>query len=191
MEIRTFLAFELPDDIKDRVIKVLKDAKKTLSDIRWVKVGNIHLTVVFMGNIKEEDLPGIKKNISHVCSRYGAFHLSLSGAGVFPNKHKPNVLWLGLDGDTQRLSFFKSDLEKKFATYGIQQEKRRFKSHLTLGRFRKKIKVDLLLDQFLNEYNDFGKDICEFSRLTLFKSDLTPSGAQYTRLESWPLTGQK
>ncbi|MBW1763890.1 MAG: hypothetical protein JRJ23_03990, partial [Deltaproteobacteria bacterium] len=63
MEIRSFLAFELPGEIKDTVARVSDVAKRTRMDVRWIDVDNIHLTVLFMGNIREADFSDIRTSI--------------------------------------------------------------------------------------------------------------------------------
>ena len=99
MAIRSFLAFEIPPDMKEAITGVLEEIRRSNLDIRWVKVDNIHLTVVFIGSIREEDLPEIRAAVGPVCSRYGPFDISLKGPGFFPNARRPRVIWIGLDGD--------------------------------------------------------------------------------------------
>ena len=137
MEIRSFLAFELPADVMSKMEKVSGQLKKTPLSVKWVNPKNIHLTVVFLGNIREDDLSEIEKSTGIVCSRYDSFEISLNGIGVFPNIRLPRVIWLGLDGDMERMSFFRDTLQKRLNPFGVKQEKRKFKPHLTLGRFRK------------------------------------------------------
>ena len=74
--------------------------------------------------------------------------------------------------------------------FGIKEEKRRFNPHLTLGRFRKGAKSDVHLDKILLHYKHLTSQECMLRELSLFKSDLRPGGAVYTKLNTWPL-GQK
>lgn len=190
MEMRSFLAFELPEPIKDVVSRVSGEMKKTPLDVRWVKVDNIHLTIVFMGSIRA-DLPDhMGPLIGKICRNFGPFPISLKGVGVFSNRRNPRVLWIGLDGDTERMSRFRDAMQKDLEPFGIKEEKKRFNPHLTLGRFRKGAKTGAPLDAILEKYNDLTSPACLLSELILFKSDLKPGGAVYTRLNTWPLTGQ-
>jgi 2'-5' RNA ligase len=190
MEIRSFLAFELPPEIKSIVSHASRDMRKFPIDIRWVKVSNIHLTIVFMGNINAENLEGIHENVERVCHRYGPFDVSLKGAGVFPGRGNPRVLWIGLEGDLKRMSHFKSALHKHLSPFGIKVEKRSFRPHLTLGRFRKGPKAGPPLDELLSIYKDLSSPVCSLGQLVMFKSDLKPDGAEYTILKVWPLEGR-
>ena len=191
MAIRSFLAFELPYEIKNIVLDVSKDARKSLLNVKWVKVDNIHLTVVFMGNIRGEDITHIKLAVKKVCMEFGPFEISLKGSGVFPNSRRPRVLWLGLDGEIKRMSFLRDNLQKRLKDFGVEQEKRIFRPHLTLGRFRKGGGNDFSLDDILSKYKDVESPPCRLNEVVLYKSELRPEGAKYTKLESWLLDGKR
>jgi len=191
MKIRSFLAFELPIEIKEIVARVSGEIRRYHLDVRWVKVDNIHLTVVFMGDIHTEELKSIKERVKKSCFKYAPFEISLQGVGFFPNRRNPQVLWLGLNGALERISFFRNSLQKGLKSFGVKQEKRRFKPHLTLGRFRKSKGRDSLPDELITRYKYPASPICPLNELVLFKSELQPGGAVHTKLESWRLTGKK
>ena len=191
MKIRSFLAFELPLEIKNIVARVSGELRQSTLNARWVKVDNIHLTVVFMGSIETEDIPAIARGVQEVCQTYAPFDISLKGIGCFPNTRSPRVLWLGLDGDLEPLSEFRDALQGHLTGFGIKEEKRKFKPHLTLARFRKPKKMDAKEDQLLSKYEDISSAVCSLKELILFKSDLKPTGAVYTKVESWPLMGDR
>ncbi|MCP4667283.1 MAG: RNA 2',3'-cyclic phosphodiesterase [Deltaproteobacteria bacterium] len=190
MEIRSFLAFELPPEIKSIVSHASQDMSRFPIDVRWVKVNNIHLTMVFMGNIHPENLKGIGENVERVCHRYGPFDISLKGAGVFANRRNPRVLWVGLKGALERMSHFKGALHKHLRPFGVKVEKRSFRPHLTLGRFPKGARPGPALDELLTKYEDLGSPVCSLGQLVMFRSDLKPGGAEYTNLKAWPLEGR-
>jgi len=191
MEIRSFLAFELPLDIKEIVARVSSEIRKSPLNVRCVHVDNIHLTVIFMGNIKTGDIVNIGAEVEKVCFRYSSFDVSLREMGFFPNKRNPRVLWLGLDGDLERMSHFRDSLQKQLGSFGIKEEKRRFTPHLTLGRFRNPHKGKSQLNEFIMGYRDLTSPVCPLNELILFQSTLKPSGAEYTKLGSWPLSGDE
>ena len=191
MEIRSFLAFELPEEIKGIITHVSEDLRKSSPDLKWVRVDNIHLTLVFMGNVKRDDLPAIGDAARKVCQGYGHFNISMKGMGVFPNRRNPRVIWLGLEGDLERMSFLRDALQKHLRPFGIKEEKRRFKPHLTIGRFRKVGKSNFNIDEAITKYGAMTSPVCILKELILFKSDLKPTGAVYTKLETWPLFGEK
>lgn len=191
MEIRSFLAFELPSEIKEIVSHAYQDMRKTPLDVRWVKPENIHLTVVFMGNVRNEHLQPIANAVGEVCQGFGPFEIFLQGTGVFSSRRYPRVLWIGLAGNLERMSDFRDGLQSGLAPFGIKQERRRFKPHLTLGRFRKGTRTGFHLEEVLSNYQRLTSGVCAVHELVMFKSDLKPGGAVYSKLKQWPLSGKR
>jgi 2'-5' RNA ligase len=189
MGIRSFLAFELPPDIKAIVTRVSGEARKSSLDVRWVRPEFIHLTVVFMGDIESEQVSQMENPLAAVCSNHRPFSISLKPMGCFPNSRNPRVIWLGIGGDLERMSRFKNDLEQVLSPFGIKGEERAFKPHLTLGRFKKPGKREPELERLLSTYRDLSSPDCDLNELVLFRSDLKPGGAVYSKMLSWPLSG--
>ena len=189
MEIRSFLAFELPADIKRVITEVSRAGRELPLDLRWVKRDNIHLTVVFMGNVPEEKIQSIGESVKKVCTGTDPFDVSPGSLGFFGNRRHPRVLWIGLNGEVNRMGRFRDALQKCLKPYGIKTERRPFKPHLTLGRFKKGARPWPHLDQMIWEYADIKGRVCSLGDLVLFKSDLTSGEAVYTKLDTWPLGG--
>jgi len=189
MGIRSFLAFELPEKIKEIIVRISEDLRRSGLDIRYVKPDNIHLTVVFMGSISRDYAGPIGKEVETVCKRYGSFEISLKGCGIFGGRGNPRVLWIGLDGDIQGMADLRDSLQHKLAPFGIKEETRGFKPHLTLARFRKNFRPSEKFDEFLIKHHSLSSPICRVSELVMFRSDLNPGGAIYTKLNAWPLGG--
>jgi len=191
MAIRSFLAFELPPEIKEQVRQVSENLKRSKMDVRWVKPDNIHLTIVFLGDIREGDISAIAREVEQVCCGFHPFDLHLKGLGLFPDRRRPRVLWAGYDGDIERMASLRDVLHERLIPFEIRPEKRQFKPHLTLGRFRNPGKGNVNLDEILNLHDSLSSPSFQVSELVLFKSELRPQGPEYTRLESWPLAADK
>lgn len=189
MKLRSFLAFELSGPLKESLGQVAQDLKKTSLDAKWVKIDHIHLTVIFLGDIEEQWLNQIDAAARTACSLFAPFTVHLKSMGCFPNKKRARVLWLGLGGDIVRMAELQKTLQKGLNPLNIKEEDREFKPHLTLGRFRTPGNQGQLLDTILQQYQDLTSPVILLTELVLFKSDLKPGGAEYTRLRSWPLTG--
>jgi len=188
MKIRSFLAFELPDDIKSIVTRVSGEIRKSFLDVRWVRPESIHLTMVFMGDVQSEQIPPMGESLGSVCANHTSFTISLRPMGCFPNIRNPRVIWLGIDGDLERMSRFRDDLQRVLSPFGIKEEERAFRPHLTLGRFKKPAKRQGEIEQMLTKYSDLSSPARILNELFLFRSDLKPGGAVYTRMLSWRLS---
>ncbi|MBN2062521.1 MAG: RNA 2',3'-cyclic phosphodiesterase [Deltaproteobacteria bacterium] len=191
MAIRSFLAFKLPPDIRSMVDKISQDLRESRMDVKWVELEKIHLTILFLGDLEESDIHRMESTIEKLCRQYSHFNLSLDGIGLFPNNKKPRVLWLGIGGSLDRMCVFRDDLQDHLEPFRIKREGRAFKPHLTLGRFRNPAGNNEGLREITMKYRIISSPICPVNELFLFKSELKPSGAIYTRLNSWALTGEK
>jgi len=188
--IRSFLAIGIPEEILGEIGRLQERLKREIrGDIRWVRPEGIHLTLKFFGDIPE----GAVSDISPVVEKAAAGHdppgLSVSGTGVFPDLRRPRVLWLGMTGDVERLLTLQTALERDLQRIGFPREERPFRPHLTLARIRSQQGLTGL-GRALEKRGD-----CEAGRfvaagLSLFKSDLTPQGAIYTKLREFPFTGR-
>lgn len=191
MAIRSFLAFELSPPIKDVLKELLKDLTPRLQGIRWVPLENIHLTVLFLGDVEETQLEPISQAIEGVSQKYGRFEMKITGVGIFGGIRRPRVLWVGMNGDVERMGYFKNSLEKVLSKFGIKLEDRPFRPHLTLGRFREDFRQTEELQKVLEDYKTLGDRDQVFEEVCLFKSQLTPRGSIYTRLSNFRLSGSK
>ena len=191
MDIRSFLAFELPPETRRVLNRVAAEVHSSPLDGKWVRTGNIHLTVIFLGNIREEELAVMGEAVGRVCALYAPFPIRIKPMGCFPHKRNPRVLWLGLETDLDRMARFRDTMQERLLPFGIKAEKRPFRPHLTLGRFRKAKRADPRVDDLLSFYKDLTSPPGSLNELVLFKSDLKPAGAVYTKMLSWPLSEKR
>lgn len=185
--IRTFIAIELPEKIIYTIRKVQEEIKSYGLKIRWVRPENIHLTLKFLGDIQEADTEKVARAISESVTDYSAISLAVKGIGVFPGIKKPRVLWLGISKQLDLLTALQQTLDEKLEAMGFPKEKRPFKGHLTLGRIKSKIDPKTLHD-VLKKFIQFESEPFVADKIILYKSDLKPKGAVYTKLIETYLT---
>ena len=189
--VRAFLALDPPEEVLREIGRVQSRLKKTVrGDVRWVRPDSIHLTLKFLGDIREESVKSISALAGKAAVEVAPFELAIGGAGVFPDMKRPRVIWLGMDGETERLAIFQNGLERALAEIGFPAEARPFRPHLTLGRIRSPKGLGGLAEALKQAETDADTRFTA-SGLCLLKSDLTPQGAIYTRLAVYPFTGQR
>jgi RNA 2',3'-cyclic 3'-phosphodiesterase len=179
--IRSFIAIELPEAVVSLLARIQQDLKSLRLKAGWVRPQNIHLTLKFLGNIKADDIEKIGGAMKEAAQHCGPFTLTAGGIGFFPGIKRPRVIWVGVGGQTGELFALQRDLEDRLAAVDFPKEKRSFRGHLTLGRFRDGPAPDVIRRVF-EEYANFGKEEFKIHRIVLFKSDLKPSGAVYSQL---------
>jgi 2'-5' RNA ligase len=188
-QIRAFVAFKIPKD----VLAYIRSIQAALSAggiaMRWTSVGNVHLTLKFLGNIQRTDAEKVLEVMESAVRETPPIHLTAKGIGIFPGLRRPRVLWIGLKGDAAPLIDLQHRLDEGLAALGFAREPRPFKAHLTIGRARGPIDpgrlVSLMETAGASESPQFRSD-----NLILFQSELFPSGPVYTELKEAALREQ-
>jgi len=181
--IRTFIAIELPENViagLDRLQRRLKDSRLS---IRWVRPETVHLTLKFLGDIDPETTGPVGEAMTVAVRGHGPLSLAAKGCGVFPGLKNPRIVWAGIAGELPRLKDLQQALDENLALLGFAREKRPFRAHLTLGRCKSR-SDPAILNSALEEAADFQTEPFSADRITLFQSELKPSGPVYTPLLS-------
>ena len=186
--IRTFLAIDLPEEIKVQIENVQTRLKATVKGIKWTRPEGIHLTLKFFGNISENEIADIFRVVDKNTVDIRPLSLKVLTLGTFPNLKRPRVLWLGIGGSVEKLFDLQKEIEKDLESIGFQRENRAFSAHLTLGRIKSPKNVSGLSEIMTNEKHYDAGSFCA-GGLTLLQSDLTPQGAIYTKLAYFPFDG--
>jgi 2'-5' RNA ligase len=187
--LRVFLAVEPPAAVRAEIAAIQERLKKTVRGvIRWVRPAGIHLTLKFFGNIPPPAVDLISGAVAARAGGVAPFDLTVRTVGVFPDLSRPRVVWLGMAGEVERLLVLQKSLEREFGALGFPREERPFRAHLTLGRIKTpKGLVGLARAVETGETATAGS--FRAGELILFRSELTPEGALYTRLAAFPLRG--
>jgi 2'-5' RNA ligase len=180
--IRSFIAVELPDEVLSAVSRVQGHLKSYGFRTKWVRPANIHITLKFLGDIDAGIVDAIANAMVSAAEGCAPISLSAKGIGVFPNTKRPRVLWVGLTGEVNLLIDLQRKLDDWLSDIGFAKERRSFKGHLTLGRFKARVNSREIM-RALREFEDFETPSFMARELTLFKSELRPSGAVYSKLE--------
>ena len=188
--VRLFLALDPPEEVCGEIGRIQERLRRRISgDVRWVRPEAIHLTLKFFGDLPESDIAGISAIVEKTTEGVQPFDLTVGGVGVFPDLHRPRVIWLGMGGDAERLVTFQQGLECALDEIGFPREERPFRPHLTLGRIRAQRGLTGLAG-VLERGETYAAGRFMATVLCLFKSDLTPQGAIYTRLAEYPFAGE-
>jgi len=192
MKIRSFLAFDISDEMKKGLVSIISLLSSKVKGVKWIRPELMHCTVRFFGDVEEELLLGKLSNvIGQEVRHQSPISLVGRGVGVFPNWRYPKVLWAGLHGDTESVISLHAKLEEAFEDFGFKEDKRVLRLHLTLGRAKSKFKGGKTLMKVVEKLGEkeFGKIVVD--SLTLYKSVLAKEGPIYTVLKRFPLGGMK
>ena len=186
-EIRSFIAIELPEEVRGGLARLRNELKRNEHKfVKWVNPDGLHLTLKFLGNIPSKRVTEIINAIEEVTQGVSAFHLEISGLGAFPSLRQARVFWVGIGGEVDKLSKLQQNIDSALAVLGFAKEERPFVPHLTLARLRpgasplERRSFGELVGSTIFE----DKYHIEVEAVSLMRSQLTPAGAVYTRLSA-------
>ena len=175
---RVFIAFDVSDEARDYLFNLQKELSKFVK-AKWVEKKNIHLTLKFLGEIDDEKLEKLKKELSKI--KFKRFDVVLDELGVFPDENFTRVIWVGLKGE----GIF--NLQKKIDEELLElfSQDQKFTSHITLGRV-KAVKDKEKLKEF---FSKIKIDEIKFTvdNFKLYRSELSKDGPKYYLLEEYKL----
>jgi 2'-5' RNA ligase len=180
--IRAFIAVDLDDPVIEKICNVVEILKSRITEIRWLRKENLHLTLKFLGNIAESQVEPIAAALRHPLGLFSPCTISAKGLGVFPDFRRPKILWVGLTGD--QLVQLTAEIESALMPLGFTPENRAFTPHLTIGRWREGNRPAKNLRQKIGSLNDFEFGACAVRQIVLFQSVLKPEGASYSELRT-------
>lgn len=140
--IRAFIAIDVPEDVKRTVSAVGGQLAARLPDgsVRWVKPNAMHLTLRFLGETAETQVPELAQALDEAVAGIPPFALRLGDLGAFPSPRQARVFWVGLSpvepAPPNALSSLKTAVDAALAPLGWAAERGPFTPHLTLGRVR-------------------------------------------------------
>lgn len=183
---RTFIAIELPSDIKTKLVEVVRKFKKCNLDCKWVEPENLHITMKFLGEVKEEKIEAIKKIIAELGHNHAQLEVQLTHFGFFPNECRPRVFFIATSGE-EILKTVAEELEEKLEELCFPKEGR-FRSHITLARLKNTKNIDALKKEIQNI--TLSQTFPIYS-LSLYKSTLTSAGPIYEEIFKAQMSADK
>jgi 2'-5' RNA ligase len=181
---RTFIAIELPEEIKNSLARLQEELKSSGADVKWVEPKNIHLTLKFLGEIEDNKCERVAGAIEDITAEIKPFYIRLASLGAFPKMNFPRVIWVGMDKGDLEAKKIADRLEEVMSKIGIPKEDRPFSSHITIGRVRSPLNRDRLVNALGNlTYNFSGIPEFKVTKITFFKSTLMPKGPVYEALK--------
>lgn len=178
--IRTFVAIKIP--VEGSLLDVWADLRDRFpgNQVKWVEHDCLHLTLFFMGDTPEDQIPEIGNDLKKVLQSQSAFELEVKGLGYFGSSISPRVIWVGIERSLQ-LTKLKRDVSQVISSYGFLDDQRAFNPHITLGRV-KSLRDSGQLLRIIHGYTNFSFQKTNVNSVIHYKSELRPIGPIYTSL---------
>jgi len=179
--VRTFIAIELPEEVRAYLADCQERLRRAGGDVKWVRPDLIHLTLVFLGEVPTDALADLEKSVRDTVAHFAPLTLRAGGAGRFPPRGLPRVIWIGIEEPAGKLLAIQKALSDATAAFAEKAEDRAYQAHLTLGRVRGP-KGSRDLEGILDSMRGQTGPTFEAREVVIFKSALGPQGPTYTAL---------
>ncbi len=131
---RSFIAINSISPAIEAISQVIRSLQSEVRHVKWIQPAQAHLTIKFLGDIDNRDIPSVCRSMEDACQGIAPFTVSLGGVGTFPARGKPRVVWLGVGGDCEPLLTIHGRLDEALREFGVRREGRAFRPHITIGR---------------------------------------------------------
>ncbi len=134
---RLFIAVKIPDEIKEKIHNSFLYSRDSLEFARFTETDNLHITLVFLGEVEDALLERIKRIVESVTNKYSQKRIELSGIVIGPDINTARMIWLKLGDDSQKyLESISQSLKKELKDKNILFDGRNFfNGHVTLAKF--------------------------------------------------------
>ncbi len=176
-KLRLFFGLEIPEPVKQRLLSI----QQPVAGARWQRADQLHLTLAFLGSAEAQQLPDICDAARKLAVE--PFDLTVSGVGCFGHPDHPKNLWAGVR-PLEELAGLHDALNQRLESCGFGQEKRTFRPHITLSRFRKEAGS---VRELLGKRQAFHAGTLSVNSLALFESVRGEQGSVYQIIERFPL----
>ena len=192
---RVFVAVDVGDAVRREVTRVVSvmssklEAVKKPPKITWVKPAALHVTIRFIGEVEQVDAERLQSLLAPPIE-LDPFELQWRGVGTFPHKKNPRALWLGVIDGAAPLAAVEAEISKRLAgDQSVEIEDKAFLPHLTIGRV--KMAGEGIDWPKLLQAVEVKRTTSLVDRVTLYRSQLSQFGPNYTGLVSAPLIGTR
>jgi len=186
---RLFIGIRISDEIKVKLALLQKKLKEKVKEARVVNPDNLHLTLKFLGEVREDRVSLINEVLESLSSQFTPFSIRINGIGRFPEGKKIRVLWVGAEAGNHLRQLHES-IEEKFEKIGFLRENR-FKEHITIVRFKGVSTQDFfIIDELERKYGEENWGKINVETFELIQSYLKPGGPVYVTVNKFNLGGE-
>jgi 2'-5' RNA ligase len=185
---RCFVAVDVSEEVRAAMARAQAGLRAAAprADVRWVAPAAFHMTLAFLGEIPDADVPALAHALEPAAARRRAFGLAARGVGGFPSPRRPRVVWAGVSGGVGELAGLAAETQAALVPFGFVPEKRDFRAHVTIGRVRSP--RDLApLAAALEAGAGLELGAWTAGEVVLYRSRLRPTGAVYEAVSRLPL----
>ncbi|MBN2585112.1 RNA 2',3'-cyclic phosphodiesterase [Patescibacteria group bacterium] len=184
MKKRLFIAINFDSATRLAIARLMSQLPNQ-PGLNKVKVDNLHLTLLFLGDTEEELIPQISQQLDEVCKDFSSLSLKFGRLGGFPDLKHPQVIWIGLEGN--HLSQLHQVIAERLSPLVPTADTKPFRPHLTVARSNSHLHPESTV-KFLLQLSQQPVNLppVAVSQIDLMESALAAGGSIYKRISTHP-----
>jgi len=179
MSLRTFIALDLDEPIRRKLMAVRDWLVSPADRVRLVESRNLHVTLNFLGDVPDGLAGDVCSIVQQAADRIEPFSFEVRGIQVVPPAGAVRMLWAKVSDSSGQMAKLYEQLSLGLAGLGLRGEDRRFKPHVTIMRI-KSLKAPAAMRHQAREYADELFGLQHADEVVAYTSQLGSAGAVYT-----------
>ena len=184
------MAFEIPAAVRREAERRAAAVRAELPPARWVEIDKVHLTLLFHGETPEAQVPALRERLAAAFAGFWPMRLALAGGGTFPPRRPARVAWIGVEAPGELTALQSAVTTAAVAALDVEPEGRPYHPHVTLARCQTPW-ARTAIERFIAAFAGPISEPFTAEHGMLIQSRLSPKGARYTPVATFPLEGAR
>ena len=168
---RFFIALEIPSENLAQFQSIQQSLHTLIPQARITDLDKIHLTLAFLGEQPDDLKDKLVQIIQNAVKNISSFEVTPAYIDGFPNIHHPNVLWVGVKGDIDKVLLIREYIKDGLANLHLPVDERRFVPHITIAKFTDQFQIDTNLEVALEKITAIHFEPIKITSIKLFASE--------------------
>lgn len=188
---RTFVALDFPAAVREKLGRLQTLLTPETTGVRWVAVETFHLTLAFLGDVPNSDLPQVCRSVVQAAEGVDPFDVRIESLGVFPDPRRTRSIWVGFLGPgLASVEKLQARIAHELARINYPTDDK-FHPHITLGRLKPGRGPTRDFTPLLNHYRTWSPGSVHVDKVVTYSSTLTSDGPEYVAMGRASLKGKK
>ena len=180
--IRTFIAVDISSALRSVATGWIRRLSQVTYDYRWSEPENLHVTLNFLGDVPDADIPTVCDRVRDTVAGSGSFEMSLQSLGAFPKNRQPRTVWMGVGDGAEQLRAIQAQLTTALLKLGFPKDRHRYSPHLTLGRLKRGGHWSSRVVEIIEANQELSPAECQVNEVVVYSSYLEKSGPSYSAM---------
>jgi len=189
-KIRTFIAVYASQRINSNVARLTERFGAFSKEVNWIPEENLHLTLNFVGDIDDREVPEFLGDASEAIGKFEPFELVIGGLGGFPSLEQPRSVWIGVEEGGEAMAHMSREITKFLRDWSLGKSRFDFAPHMTIGRIKKGKYCPEELGTLLHRFRNHDAGSCHIDQVKICSSTFEGGRPQYASMATIHLEGE-